>query len=160
MTITFTKNTPTHQTFEIKRSDGSVETALLETRSFMPHDLIHFAYEMQVPCLHSFYGRLAQGTPLETFKEMNVMFSTNPSDAELITTERITGPLTTFLRGGLSNEDFIQALKNLFDALSEPLPTHITPSFLDDSKIRYNALFGQWSALPHHTPMQLHWPFD
>jgi hypothetical protein len=160
MLVTFTKNTPTHHTFSLVREDGSAEAASLETRSFMPHDLIHFAYEVEAGCLHSFYGRMAAGTPLAAFKELNIMSSADAADAELIMTERITGPLTSYLRGGVTNEEFIRALENLFQAISTDMPGHITTEFLDQLKIRYNALIGQWNSLPHHTPMELRWPFS
>jgi hypothetical protein len=158
MLVRFTKNTPTHHTFSIIRADGSAEQASLETRSYMPHDLIHFAYELQAGCRYSFYGRLASGLKLADFNVIQLMTSPDPADAELITTERITGPLATYLKGGVTNADFISALENLFVAVSSPLPAHITSQFLDELKIRYNALIGQWNALPHHTPMEISWP--
>jgi len=86
----------------------------------MPHDLIHFAYESEAGCRQSFYGRLAAGTRIDCLSGMDALNAATPADAELMETERITGPLTSFLRGGMSAGDFMHALENMFTALQQP----------------------------------------
>ncbi len=41
MKTTFTKVSLTHHTLKVERDDGSTEEVTLETKSFVPHDLIH-----------------------------------------------------------------------------------------------------------------------
>jgi hypothetical protein len=155
--IRFTKNTPTHHTFEIIREDGSWESASLETRSFMPHDLIHYAYESLAGCKESFYGLLARGTSLSHFANMGMKQAGAHMNTEMMMTERITGPLTSYLRGEMTNSDFLAALHQLLDANGQCLPDHMNDTFLDALKDRYRQLIGQWSALPHHVAMELKW---
>lgn len=157
MIIRFTKNTPTHHTFEVIRSDGSNESASLETKSFMPHDLIHFAYESLAGCNHSFYGMLASGTTLADFKTMDSMQSGGDTTKEMIVTERITGPLTAYLHGGISEDAFLATLQNMFDSEDAILPPHMTARFLKWLSEEYRGLIGQWNSLPHHVPMELVW---
>lgn len=73
MKVRFTKTTPTHHLFEIVRNDGSREEALIETKSFMPHDLIHLAYESTAGLKESFFGKLASGTTFAEFGDRQLM---------------------------------------------------------------------------------------
>lgn len=157
MQVRFTKTTPTHHQFEIVRTDGSHEEILLETKSFMPHDLIHFAYEREAGCKNSFYGLLAAG---KTFAEMDDRtLMSNPAlvDSEMVLTEKIVGPLTAYLGTDIPEEAFLDMLKNMFEASGKEVPSHITPSFLISLKKNYRALIGEWNSLPHHTKMEILW---
>jgi len=161
MTIRFTKKTPTHHLFEVKRGNGSAEHVMLETRSFMPHDLIHFAYESLAGCRHSFYGRLAAGTTLADFREIDIRNEPETEEArELANTERITGPLTAWLRGSDNEDACLTMLAQLFQLTDEPTPAHITIDFLANLRELYRKLWGQWTSLPHHISMDLEWTIN
>src|SRR5262245_31859426 len=130
MKIIFTKTTPTHHQFEIIRKDGSRESATFETRSLMPHDLIHLAYESTAECKESFYGKLASGTTLAEFGDRSIMSNPENVNTEMILTERITGPLSGYLEKGFSEETMIEAFQNMFSAEDRELPTFLTPELL------------------------------
>lgn len=161
MIIRFTKKTPTHHLFEVQRNNGSTEQAMLETRSYMPHDLIHFAYESLAGCRHSFYGRLAAGTTLADFREIDIRnIPETAEDRELVNTERITGPLTAWLRGTDNEEACLAMLTQVFQVLNESVPAHITAEFLTHLRELYRKLWGQWTSLPHHISMDLEWTIN
>ena len=56
--IKFTNVSPTRHRFEMIREDGSREQADLETKTFLFHDLLHFAVESEAFLADSFYGKL------------------------------------------------------------------------------------------------------
>ena len=157
MKIIFTKETPTHHRFEIVRSDGTRETSLLETRSFMPHDLIHLAYESVAEKKDSFFGKLASGWTFSQFNDRTLMIDPQFTDSEMVETERITGPLSSFLTKGISEESFMQGLYNTYSALGRDIPEHISSQLLRDIQSRYRSLIGEWNSLPHHKIMVVEW---
>jgi hypothetical protein len=165
MKIRFVKTTPTHHTFEILRDDGTDEKATLETKSLMPHDLIHYAYESLAGCTHSFYGLLASGTPLKELDDREIMKKEFSRNTEMVQTEMIVGPLSSYLKEDtstlsgkiISEEIFLAGLENIFSAHSLTIPAYMTPEFLKDLKGRYRTLVGQWKATPHGKVMEIVW---
>ena len=157
MKIRFVKETPTHHSLEIVRTDGSSERSLLETRSFMPHDLIHLAYESVARKKESFFGKLAAGATFADFNDRTLMTDPRYADSEMVETERITGPLSSFLAKGVSMESFMQGLFNIYDALGRDIPEEITPQLLRDIQARYRSLIGEWNSLSHHKVIEIEW---
>jgi len=157
MKVRFTKIDPTRHRFEIVRSNRASEQALLETKSLMPHDLIHFAYESAAGRRESFFGKLASGTTLEEFNDRAIMSDPKNLGAEMITTERITGPLSAYLLEQIDERTFFLGLKNAFDATGDAVPADVTPDLLLAIKARYRSLIGEWNSLPHHKTMEIEW---
>lgn len=157
MKIRFTKETPTHHAFEIVRDDGTSEKSLLETKSFIPHDLIHLAYESTAGKKESFFGRLASGWTFADFNDRTIMSDPKYAGTEMIETERITGPLSAYLTKGIPEESFMQGLYDLFGALGLDVPEQVTPELLRDIQARYRSLIGEWNSLPHHKTMEIEW---
>ena len=157
MKVRFIKETPTHHTFEIVRADGSKETSLLETRSFMPHDLIHLAYESTAGKKDSFFGKLASGWTFAQFNDRTIMTDPAFADSEMVETERITGPLSSFLTKGVSEESFMQGLYDVYSAIDRDIPEDITGNLLRDIQATYRSLIGEWNSLPHHKVMEVEW---
>jgi hypothetical protein len=157
MKVRFTKETPTQHSFEIVRADGSKETSILETRSFMPHDLIHLAYESTAGKKDSFFGKLASGWSFADLNDRTMMNDPKLADSEMIETERITGPLSSFLTKGVSEESFMQGLYNIYSALERDIPEEITSQLLRDIQASYRSLIGEWNSLPHHKVMEVEW---
>ncbi len=58
MIVKLTKISPTHHRFEYVRADGTGEKLELETKTFLYHDLLHFAVESEAGLKNSFYGLL------------------------------------------------------------------------------------------------------
>jgi hypothetical protein len=157
MKVRFTKDTPTHHTFEIVRKDGTSEKSLLETKSFMPHDLIHLAYESVAGKKDSFFGKLASGWTFGQFNDRTIMNDPAFAGTEMIETELITGPISSYLTKGISQESFMQGLFNIFDARGQDIPEHVEPIMLLNLQNRYRALIGEWNSLPHHKVMEVEW---
>src|SRR5690606_26313958 len=61
MLITFTKISDEKHAVKITRSDGSTESAELESRSYLRHDLAHFAIELELPIRKGYWGCVAYG---------------------------------------------------------------------------------------------------
>jgi hypothetical protein len=89
--IRLTRLNPTHHRFEAIRATGSVETRVLETRSFLIHDLGYFALESEAALSPSFYGQHAAGGPLED-PDM-------PVSGEGTDTGFVVGPLQAAVQG-------------------------------------------------------------
>ena len=96
MRILMTRTGPDRHRFAIVRADGSTESADLETRSLLMHDLVHYAVEMEVPFRDAFYGLLAKGKCLS---ELNDPKQPWPVGTEAAKAEGLVGPLQTMLKG-------------------------------------------------------------
>src|SRR5262245_48730676 len=96
MRILMTRTNPDRHRFTIVRSDGTTESADLETRSLLLHDLVHYAVEMEVPFREAFYGLLAKG---KTLSELADPTQPWPVGSEAAAAEGLVGPLQTMLKG-------------------------------------------------------------
>lgn len=94
MLILFTRLTDERHRFAVEREGLPIESVELETRSFLVHDLVHFAVERTLGRQNSFYGLLARGTPLVSLNDRTRPW---PEGSELADTEglvaRLQGPL-------------------------------------------------------------------
>jgi hypothetical protein len=159
MEIIFTKVSPTHHTLDVKRDDGTTENILLETKTFMPHDLIHLAYEKEAGLKESFWGLTASGRSLKWVNDKmaleNLLNSDKITNNEAGITEMVTGALTGMLKGNATNEETLSALDNLFGAYKVEKPSHLHGEFLDAFKKSFNALSGEWNAMKKGEPMKV-----
>lgn len=89
--IRLTRLSPTHHAFGYSRADGSAEDLSLETKSFLLHDLLHFAVEREAGLQRSFYGTLARGANYGSLNSPDMIWQ-----GEAATTERVGGGLTGF----------------------------------------------------------------
>lgn len=150
LVVRLTRISPTHHTFAYTRTDGTGESLELETKSFLFHDLLHFAVESEAALQHSFYGNLANSSSYATLAELN-----GDAEGEIGMTERVVGGLTGYLKGTADDETFIALMKNMLDATGETLPTWLTPTFLTRIKERMRRLQGEWNSTPFGETMQL-----
>ncbi len=151
--IRLTKISPTHHRFEIVRDDGSSESVELETKSFLFHDLIHYAYESEAKLEDSFYGKLAKGL---SYKELTEGAGLLLDSSEEIThTERIVGPLTGVMKVEVSPSQFLSGLHNIYQAFNEEVPKHLSEDFVDRVSERMRKMMGQWQKLPFGQTMEL-----
>ena len=61
MQIDFHKTSDDEHTLQVRQADGSNERAALNSRSFLRHDLAHFAVELEVPLNEGYWGSVARG---------------------------------------------------------------------------------------------------
>jgi hypothetical protein len=155
LSIRIKKISPTHHEFAYERGDGTGEVLELETKSFLFHDLLHFAVESEAELKHSFYGLLYErGSYAELSGAMDAQsHSTN----EVVMTERVVGALTGVIKSNVPVEQFISAMHNMLDAYAEPMPPWLTEAFVTNVEERMRQLLGQWNATPFGETMELHY---
>ncbi|HEX8254748.1 MAG TPA: hypothetical protein VF846_16510 [Thermoanaerobaculia bacterium] len=142
LTIRLTRQSPTHHLFQYARPDGSGESAELETKTFLYHDLLHFAVESEASLTSSFYGLLARG---ETFKNLRELSLHQPS--EIATTERVVGMLTGLFKNNDSDfDDVVMRAIDMLRQIEESAPLWLTPALVTNVQERMRRLLGEWKA--------------
>lgn len=148
MRILFTRLSPDQHRFAIVRSDGSTESAALETRSLLVHDLVHYAVEIEVPFREGFYGLLAKGTRLS---ELNDKTKPWPTGTEIAAAEGLVGPLQSMLKGEF---DPIAA-RSQFEMFSkDPPPIELLARIGQ----RFRAVRGKYASTRFGETLELEWP--
>ena len=144
MKVEFTKVSDRCHQVTITRLDGSTEDALLDSRSFLRHDLAHFAVECELPLLTGFWGAIAAGGSL-TDRE--------PAGADLTVAERLAGPVQTLIR--------IEAPASAIrETLAAVIPDQATDDVATRIHERIRQLIGQWNATRYGDTMVVTWPED
>src|SRR5690349_9140041 len=105
--VRFVRTSPTHHRFEFEREDGTRESSVLETRSCLLHDLVHFAVESEARLERSFYGSLARGMAYADMVRPEAMAGLG---AEIAGTECVVGALQGALKSGVAAEAFVAEL--------------------------------------------------
>lgn len=141
MEIRFTKTSDLRHTLSITRLDESTESIELDTRSFLRHDLAHFAAESEFGVRDGFWGLVARGASLDgdEFEGTNIMFS-----------ESIAGPVQTLMR----TEAPVEVI---FEVLHRVVPEHVTQEIAESIHERLRTLRGHWRATPYGESMVLDW---
>jgi hypothetical protein len=128
---------------------------VIETRSLLVHDLLHFAFETEAGLLQSFYRLLAAGRRLsETVPESapeGVRFPT----AEAQLTERIVGPLTAVVQNKVSPRALLAGIRRLQEAHGEPMPDWLTEEVIQRTAARFRHLHGEWKSTAFGQTMHL-----
>lgn len=149
MRILMTRTTPDHHRFTIIRADGTSESADLETRSMLLHDLVHYAVEIEVPFHGGFYGLLAKG---KTMAELSDATQPWPVGTDVAASESLVGPLQTMLKGG--SFDAERAFAKFANFSREPPPVEL----LARIGARFRAVHGQYNSLRFGETLELEWP--
>ncbi len=155
MKIIFTKISPTHHSLELLRDDGSCEYTEIETKTFMPHDLIHYAFESEAGLQNSFWGLLDKDKTLAELNDKQFLTDLIQSNSEIAQTEMITGILHGLAKGEATVEQTMAGVENAFSAKSIPVPDYLTRDFLTKLKERFRQLLGKWSAMKKGEKMEL-----
>ena len=155
LTLRFTRVSPADHRFEYLRPDATGEAIVMDTKSFLFHDLLHFAVETQAGLRGSFYGLLAKVGGYEELRVAGGM----ALGGEIAITERVVGALT----GGLADEDldadaFVGRVTQFLDVYEERAPRWFTPQFVLAVKERMRRLQGQWKATAFGQTMELAFP--
>jgi hypothetical protein len=144
-----TRTNPDRHRFEIVRSDGTTETADLETRSMLVHDLVHYAVEMEVPFREGFYGLLAQGKRLS---ELNDNTQPWPVGTEIAAAESLVGPLQSMLKTGDFDASAARAKFETYRPDPPPL------KLLERIGRRFRSAQGRYLATRFGETLELEWP--
>lgn len=148
MRITFTKLTDERHRLSIARDDGSAESCELETRSFLLHDLVHYAVEAEAPIADGFWGLLARGTTLAQLAERD---RPAPLSEGILVAESLVGPMQSVWQGRLSAERYVEMVP-------EACPVAVDAAFVERVHARLRRLWGAWRATPFRAALELDWP--
>jgi hypothetical protein len=152
--VSFVGLTDERHALEIVRDDGRRERVECETRSYLMHDLLHFAVESEGGLRGGFWGRLATGT---TLAEMNDREKpVEPGSPELAAIEQLVGALHAATKGR-SAAELVAGMRRFAEAVGAELPDWLTEEFVTGVKERLRRLVGHWKATPHGGSMDLEW---
>jgi hypothetical protein len=154
--ILFRKTSDERHVLEIVRPDGRREQEDCETRSFLVHDLLHYAVESEARLTAGFWGNLAKG---KTLADMNDRTGQAMKDAsaEMAVIERVVGSLSGAVKGRTAKE-MAAALGMYATSLGTTNPAWLTEAFILAVQDRMRKLQGHWKATPYGGTMELDWP--
>jgi hypothetical protein len=156
MRILFHKTTDERHVLEIVRADGRREREDCETRSFLVHDLLHYAVESEARLTGGFWGNLGKGKTLADMNDRTGQAMAGAS-AEMALIERLVGALTGAVKGK-SAKEMVAALGTYAAALGTTNPIWLTEPFVVAVQEHMRRLLGQWKATPYGAAMELDWP--
>lgn len=136
------------------RADGSVESVVLETRSYLRHDLAHLAVELELGLDDGFFGSVAAGAPLVVGRDGAGRDASGPApaaSASAMVAEQLAARLQTAWKHDLGPD----ALHDVLEAVAPELISAETSARVWR---RMRALQGNWAATRHGTSMVVEWP--
>jgi hypothetical protein len=152
LALSFTRISPTHHRFDYRRPDGTGETIEMETRSFLVHDLLHYAVESEAGLKGSFYGILGR---IGGYEELSVAGGA-ALGGEIAITERVVGALTGALHeDDLDAETFVARVTEYLDLFDERAPRWFSSAFVLTVRDQMRQLLGRWKATPFGETMAL-----
>ena len=152
MRIQFRKLTDERHELAVSRDPASWERVECETRSYLTHDLLHYAVEAEASLQTGFWGRLATGA---TLAEMNDR--TRSMDDEMAAIEQVVGALSESVKGRPAAQ-IVAGMNRFAASLGATLPAWLSESFVLAVQERMRQLLGRWKATPRGATLDLPWP--
>ena len=149
------KLTDERHALEIVRDGGLRERVECETRSYLMHDLLHFAVESEAGLQGGFWGRLAAGTTLAELNDRTKPMGPPETD-EMAAIEQLVGALHGATKGRPA-EELVAGMRRFAEALDASIPDWLTEEFVTRVKERLRRLVGHWNATPYGGSMDLDW---
>ena len=128
----------------VTRGDGTEESVELDSRSFLRHDLAHFAVELELGLEAGVWGSVARGGSLT---------GEGLDGADMVLAETVSGPMQTMMRTRAT-------VTEIRDVLARVAPEVASPDLAARIHQRLRALAGHWADTPYGGEMVLHWPDD
>ena len=156
MRILFQKVSEDRHVLKVVRDDGRSEEVACETRSYLAHDLLHYAIEGEAGIDGGFWGNLARG---KTLRQMNDRTG-NSMQAEapqLLAIEQVVGTLSAIAKG-VSAQVIFPRLRMSFASAGIDVPEWLTEQLVSDVQERMRRLLGHWRATGYGESMLLPWP--
>lgn len=142
MDVAFVKLSDQRHLVRVRRADGTSESVELDSRSFLRHDLAHFAVERELELTGGVWGSVAAGGSLT---------GTGLDGADMWLAETLSGPMQTMMRTGADATGILEALACVApDVASIDLATRLHD--------RLRSLAGHWASTPYRGEMTLEWP--
>jgi hypothetical protein len=146
MRILLLKLSDDHHRMTVERAAGPAESVELESRSYLLHDLAHYAVEAEARIVDGFYGLLASGVSLAKLNDR-----TSPiAGAGLMMAESLAAPLQSLFHGRLSRELYLEHGQSAY-------PELVDEGFVDGVLGRLRRLDGQYRATRYREAMELMW---
>jgi len=142
--IALAKITDQRHRVTVHRDDGSDETVELDTRSFLRHDLAHYAVAVELGLGHGVWGSVAAGGSLS---------GDGLDGADMMLSESLAGPMQTMMRTGGS----VAEIRVVIDRVAPDLDTDID-DLSEALHDRLRRLAGHWAATAFGTSMDLEFP--
>ncbi len=142
MTVRLVKLSDRRHRVELLRDDGTRDAVELDTRSFLRHDLAHYAVEATLSLDGGVWGSIAAGG---TFDGSQI----DGPDVPLA--ERLAGPVQTLMRVGAD----VDAVHEMLGAAAPERADERTAEALHASM---RVLAGRWSATRYGDALELRWP--
>jgi|GEM_PF-837086 len=141
MDIIFTKISDQEHRLTIRRKNGSIDSSVLNSRSFLRHDLAHLAVELELPLTGGFWGSLAGGMKLS---------NSGFTGKDMALAEALAGPVQTLFRTRGDTEQFLGVLNRV-------CPEHASWDLAARIRERGRRLQGHWQATPYGEDMLIRW---
>jgi len=141
---------------QITRADGRSEQVDCETRSYLYHDLLHYAVEAEAHLDGGFWGNLARGKTLAQMNDRTgkAMQAEGP---EMMAIEQVVGALSGIAKGGSAGAIFA-AVHDSATSAGVAFPQWLTLELASAVQERMRRLLGHWKATPYGESMALPWP--
>ena len=154
--IAFRKISDERHALELIRENGAREEVECETRSYLHHDLLHYAVELEAGLDAGFWGNLAKG---KTLADMNDRTGEGMKDdgPDMAVIEQIVGALHGVGKGP-SPTELVSGLRRYAASLEKSLPTWVSEELVVAVKERMRKLSGHWRATAYGGRMELEWP--
>jgi hypothetical protein len=156
MRIELRKLSDERHVLSIVRTRGEVESVECETRSFLLHDLLHYAVESEAGLASGFWGQLEGGRTLADMNDRTGK-ARGIASAELEAIEQLVGALHGVTKD-VPAPDLVAGMHRFASALGATLPEWLTEDLVVRVKERMRRLVGHWRATPNGGSMQLDWP--
>lgn len=142
MKIFFKKISDEEHAVRVIRKDGSKDSCVLNTRSFLRHDLSHYAVESELPLKRGYWGCVANGAALSGGEF---------TDSDIQLAEKLSAPIQILMRDEAEPEHYLAVLNYACpDKASEELAARIHE--------RARKLTGHWKATAYGEEMEFQWP--
>ncbi len=138
------------------RSDASETQTVMPRQGTLPHDLVHYIVESQLPLQHGFLGLIAAGSDAGFVMQASHDHANPSITTEAVQTEAIVEALQAQLWSGHFD------LAAFIDGVSTASAARGKPTFdftgVDVKTVLYEAaleLLERWNCVAHHTSMEL-----
>ena len=152
---------------EARRDDGSVERENVPQKGPVPHDLVHFAVEIELELDRGFWGLIATGHSPQQIVEMAKAAGhasakrarvPDPHFVEAIQVERIVESFEAETWFGGADNEAVRALAQAGCEQSLVSCPELSDDVVNRIRSRLSGLAGQWAELAIGETLTLDWP--
>ncbi|MEO0335521.1 MAG: hypothetical protein AAF202_03970 [Pseudomonadota bacterium] len=155
MRIVFKKQDVENHEVRIIRPDGTEESRLCATRSFLIHDLTHLAFELEAKTSQGFWGSVASGSSLLQLSDPDYISGLDDASE----TMKIEKAVAIFQ--GLAKEktkaSLVEAYRSQQQNFAWADPKWFELEFISRVEGRLRDFLGRWKSTEYGSSMDLDW---